>query len=171
MTPNSLSVTERLSLSNQFRILAGLNDNDAHYLVKAQILENGYSGLYGDVFQSIDEESTPDLTKEVHNILTMYRNINLAIARLTPEEAAELDLDRIRFKGFDGNHDSQYHLMVFMIEEMNLYAELRGTQLNSHGSSSLDTYRNMVNVYLDLRDNHGNQDYSKDDLQLFIDQA
>lgn len=169
MYPNSLSVTERLSLSNQFRILATLNDEDDHYLVKAEILENGYSGLYNDVFHSIDDETAPGLTKEVHDILTMYRNINIAIKRLEPEDAAGLDLDKIRFKGFDGNHDPHYHLMVFMIDRMNLYKELVGTELNSHGSSSMYNYRSMVALYLDLRDNHHNQDYSKEDLQRFIE--
>jgi len=50
MIPKTLTITERQILANQFRILSKLEDDTEYYEKRAEIVENGYTGQYGEVF-------------------------------------------------------------------------------------------------------------------------
>lgn len=143
-----LTKTERAMLANQNRILAFLDeDNSDNYLIKAQIAERGFEGLYDRLFEHIYEGVSEDVCMETHNILTMYRVINNCIETLTPEEKNNLDLNSIKFTGFDANNDDHYFFMKFIVNEVNLYEEYKNVNLNSHSMSSLGKYRKMLPIY------------------------
>jgi len=143
-----LTKTERALFANQNRILALLNENNsADYIMKAEILEKGYEGMYDDCFEQIYEGVSKEVCEETHDILNMYRVINNLIASLTPEDQATLDLEKIKFEGFDANNDKHYDFMTFLVEKAGLYNEYQNAYLNSHSRILLDKYKMMYEIY------------------------
>lgn len=138
---------ERTILANQFKILAQLDEGNAiSYIRNAEILEKGIEGLYEEVI--VSSEKIPfDICKETHEILTMYRVIENATAKLKEEDRSELDLNAIRFDGFDANNDPHYQFAKFIIEKMDLYESFQGRQLNSHTMASMRRYKRMLPVH------------------------
>jgi len=142
----NLTKTERLLLSNQFRILHHLTENE-YYSTNAEIVENGYAGLYDELFSPIFEEKPEAIYTETQLILHMYRVINNAYVRLSPEEQAQIAMDAIAFEGFDGNNDPHSGLITFLVEKKDLWDEYKDKYLNSHSSLSIRKYRRMLEVY------------------------
>lgn len=171
MLPKTLTIVERQILSNQFRILSKLEEDEREYYeTKAEILENGYTGKYNEIF-TVDHEETPiDICHETGDILNMYRHINGAILNLSPEEKAELNLERIAFEGFDGNNDPHYAYTYFMVEKMNLWREHQNMDLNSHNSLSIGKYKRML-AYVKERQAKAKYSLDKDDLIKLIEIA
>lgn len=149
MIPETLTVVERLSLANQFRILAKLHDDES-LLVNAEILEDGYTGRYGDAIRLRHNEVPLGICNETDEILNMYRRINNAIAKLQPEEKESLNLKKIEFEGFDANNDFHYGYMTFMVEKMDLWQEHRERNLNSHSMTSIMKYRKLLEFQRNL---------------------
>jgi uncharacterized protein YfbU (UPF0304 family) len=171
MKVTTLTPVERLTLANQFRLLAISDPDQAEsYENRIEILESGYTGEYNLLFQNFSDEGDPELSSELHGILTMYRYIDNAIARLTDQEKEQLNLDSIAFEGFDQNTDEHFGLMEFWVNHLNLYAEHREKYLNSHSQFSLEQYRAMLPVYEDLIGNNV-RDFTAADLQRFIDRV
>lgn len=153
MAEITLTTAERIILANQFQILANQDKSNAEdYNRSADILRNGYTGLYGHIFGDISEEQPESVTEETHNILSMFRWIDNNLPALTEEERAQLDLSALKFKGFDGNNDDHYHQTCFMVERLELYDELNAHALNSHSMSTLPHYHRMLAVYNDFVD-------------------
>lgn len=167
MIPETLSIVERQILANQFRILSKIEGNNEFYDTKADILEHGFTEKYHEVFDVNTEEIPFEICEETSQILNMYRRINHTIDILSKEEKTQLDLDTIKFEGFDANNDSHYHYMVFMIEKMNLWEEYKGNYLNSHCQSQLSKYRKMLGYQNHLLEND-QYDLKKKDLEHLI---
>jgi len=168
MIPKKLSITERQILANQFRILAKFDDGNNDYEGKAEILEKGYTGEYDSVFSSVIDKEVPfQICQETSEILQMYRVINNCIRSLSQEEQDSLELDRLEFNGFDGNHDPHYHYMKFLVEKMNLWDEYKETNLNSHSQYPLTKYRKMLE-YKKVVESHKRYDLTKDDLEKIL---
>ena len=146
MIPKKLTITERQILANQFRILSKLEDETEYYEKKAEIVENGYTGQYGEVFNVDQEEMDYNYCTETHDILNMFRYISNTIPNLTEEEKASLNLNKLTFEGFDGNNDEHYHYTRFMIEKQGKWAEHKELYLNSHNSMTISNYRKMLLV-------------------------
>ena len=145
-----LTPAERLILSNQYRILATIDKEDSKdYGNKAQIVENGYSGLYYKLFEHISEEVDAKVTEQTSDILAMFRIINWSIDSLSKEEKTQLDKSNLVFEGFDGNHDAHYSQAIFMIENLNVFQE---SDLNSHSQFTLPRYLKQLKVYNELYD-------------------
>ena len=164
MTEN-LTETERQILANQYRILAHLK-SDKSYEVSAEILERGFTGQYHSAFHTNSEEKSIEICNETSEILNMYRRINHSITKLTDEERAELDLEKIKFEGFDANNNDHYHYMKFLVEKMNLWQEHKDSYINSHSIFSLEKYRKMRDYEKQL-ENPNNIDIK--DLKKYID--
>lgn len=169
---DTLTIFERATLANQFKILSFLDTaNTESHLTDAEIFENGYTGLYSEALQHINsEETSRETCTETHDILTMFRYITNAVARLTPEEKAALDLKKIKFDGFDANNDDHYHFATFMIEKQEKYTEYADKEINSHSMASMIRYRRMLPVYKKILDNHI-YDFGVNELQQLIDVA
>ena len=167
MIPKTLSIVERQILANQFRILERIEDDKDYYRTKAEILENGFTGRYSEIFLLNNEEMPFEICRETSEILTMYRRINNSIATLSEQEKEEMDLDKIKFEGFDGNDDWHYHYMEYMVENLNLWKEHKGNYLNSHSSFPIEKYRKLLEFQNKaLRDK---MDLSKEDLEKMIE--
>ena len=167
MIPKTLTITERQILANQFRILSKLEDDTEYYEKRAEIVENGYTGQYGEVFLVDQEETDYNICRETHDILNMFRYISNSIPNLTDEERESLNLDKLTFKGFDANNDEHYHYASFMIEKLGKWAEHKEMYLNSHNSMTISAYRKMLPVYKKVLDSN-RYDFNFDDLKDLI---
>ena len=165
MKTEKLTKIERLQLSNQFRILHSLTEDES-YAIKAEIVEHGYEGLYDDIFETIYGGISEDICEETGLILHMFRIINNAYARLSDVEKEQIDVERIKFQGFDANNDQHYSYMKFLVEKMDMWDEHKNTYLNSHDSLPIRKYRKMLDVYNELGGD-SNNNYSVKELIRF----
>jgi uncharacterized protein YfbU (UPF0304 family) len=141
-----LSIVERTLLANQYRIRAKLEGGE-QFDKFADILERGYEALYPRVFEWIYDPTSVEVGEEVQDIFEMYRALGDAYRRGLAPPA---DAFHPEFDGFDGNHDPHYGIGSFLVEDMHLWAELKGRPMNSHSMSTIGTYREMLKNWLDL---------------------
>ena len=167
MIPKTLSVVERQILANQFRILERIEDDKDYYRTKAEILENGFAGRYYEIFLVSNEEIPFEICRETSEILNMYRRIGNSIATLSEQEKEKMDLDKIKFEGFDGSSDQHYHYMEYMVENLNLWKEHKGNYLKSHSSFSIEKYRKLLKFQNKVLEDK--MDLSKKDLEKMIE--
>jgi uncharacterized protein YfbU (UPF0304 family) len=168
MKIENLSVIERAILANQNRILACLiEENAEHYNHLADIAEHGYVGLYGDIFEHIFDEVSFEICNETFEILTMYCVIKNAVAKLSKEQLASIDLNKFKFEGFDANSDPHYSFMEFLIEKEDRYPELKDMYRNSHSGLTITKYRRLLEVY-HARTADSKYELSFDDLKEMI---
>lgn len=143
-----LTNTERLMLVNQFKILAKLNEEDeesAYYSKKAEILERGYEWYYDELLSS--EPLPREVSNETMDILDMFRQLDAYVDQLSPEQKANLDLEKLKFDGFDATNDKHYGFAKFIIEKDDRYNERKEMYLNSHTPTSIQKYRRMLPIY------------------------
>lgn len=151
-------------LVNQYRILALLDkQNSKDHAASAEIVENGYRGLYNRLTDPISDGHDASVTREIHEILSMFHVISNSIACLSDEDKDQLALDQLTFAGFDANNDEHYHELSFMVDKMGLYSDLREKYLNSHSEVNLPGYRRQLAVFNSVR--KPMQDLTLDDLK------
>lgn len=149
-----LSVFERLSLRNQYLLLAKLYPSEAqHYEQCCKIVEYGYELLYQNLTTAIDEEGVDhDDCREVIDILEMFRMLGNA-EKLLPADSP-IDREDLKFGGFDGNDEGpQFSLASFLIKDQGRWQESKIDDLNSHGPK-LKTYRQMLERWKASEDRH-----------------
>lgn len=136
-----LTKVERLTISQQLRILAAVDeDSAAEYNERALIIERGYVGLYDQVFDGLWEETEENVVDEVQDILDLYRAFDTFKRRGNALPSGHYS----EFQGFDGNHESSHHSVCsFLIDEQGNWAELKSRPRNSH-ATSLPSYRRML---------------------------
>lgn len=171
MIPETLSVVERQILINQFRILSKMEVNEESsedYDIQIEILENGYTEKYYEIFDVNPEEIPLEICEETSQILCMFRRINNATKTLSDEEKLELRLNELQFEGFDAGTDAHYHYMKFMVEKMNLWREYKNVNLKSNCRFQLKKYRKMMEYQNYLLEND-KYDFNAADLQTLIE--
>jgi uncharacterized protein len=144
MTDIKLTLTERLILANQYKILANIDNKFANsYEVQLKIVEGGFEGLYPSLFEHISETTfDKSIVEETYEILEMYRNLEPDLSN-----SKVLGSDKIKFQGFDANNDGHYIIMSILTGDMGLYGEYDDFDFNSHSSHSLKMYRKLLPVY------------------------
>jgi len=137
-----LTNTERALFANQFRILKGLNKDDdhlvQHYERLETIVERGYKQMYDHVLGELWNELPDEVSNEVFEILDMH----FAMLNSLGTNPSPVDLEKVKFKGFDANNESK-HLMFakFYTNDGEYYPDLR--IFNSH-MPTLERYRKML---------------------------
>ncbi len=102
------------------------------------------------------EEGTPDIVKEVLDILEMWSTIEYSYEQLTVDEKAVLKerakpFDKPKFEGFDGNNESEYMSTAsFLVNKLDRFDEFKGRNFNSH-CRSLDMHRRMLPTFFEVR--------------------
>jgi uncharacterized protein YfbU (UPF0304 family) len=148
-----LTQTERWILSNQLSLLAKLDPAlKDHYEESRNIIDNGYEGLYNHCIKHLCPEGetiSEDVSNKVFDILNMFRNITNSIRKL--EDTTGLDVEELRFHGFDGNEESDYLVFAefFCTEfEGGRYPEVVEylDSFNTH-YPILDSYNRMLEVW------------------------
>lgn len=136
MKPNSLSLTERLVLAQQSRILAAVDPEQREdHIFVAEVFENGFTAFYEEAFTVITPEFGKQDSDYVGTIMGIYFDIQYSYDnKLTEEERKEVG--SVTFLGFDGNDTQDIYRARFarFCMKHNRYASLKcmGSDLNSH---------------------------------------
>jgi len=164
-----LSRVERWILSNQFSILEILNPNEAaSYKEVREAIEQGYEFHYDGFTQYIydgDNIMTIDESLLVIDVLDTFSELQRAYQGLSDKSGIENG--RLRFFGFDGNHETKYmaYARYFCETGGGRFTSLDHSEdFNSH-APSLDRYRRMVEQWKVSSDKH---DLQKDDIVRII---
>ena len=111
---------------------------------------------YGIPFE---DQDTPEVVKEVLDILEMWSVIESSYAELSDDEKDLVEKEaspfgkKPTFKGFDGNNESEYMSTAsFIVNELERFEEFKGRNFNSH-SQSIDAYNRMKFVFEKIRKN------------------
>lgn len=142
---NSLTKIERLMLSNQYRILEKLHQDDEYekqgYARLAEIFEAGYASMYRHAMERISDQLPEETSAEVLSILDLHRAMLLSLG----EKPNPKDIERVRFEGFDANNEWTHLAFArFYANSGQRYPELQ--ILNSH-HSTLPRYRKMLSEW------------------------
>jgi uncharacterized protein YfbU (UPF0304 family) len=142
---------ERLIIVNQFRLLELLEkdkDSVAHYREMRKIVERGYSLSYHEVTENLWTEMPETECREVMDILDMFRVLKFSVDAL--DDKSGIDMQKVRFGGFDGNNESSYlGYAKFLTQEQGRWEELKDEVKNSH-SHRLGLYRPMLKKWREL---------------------
>ena len=132
-----LSKQDRVTLINQYRILAALNaDEKSHYMELIEVLESGYKIFYSMIDQWVADEMPEEECQFVLQILNLYRVIE--DKKRVSQDSRLLSHNFSFFRGFDGNQETEHMAFArFLIETQGKFQEqeqylLKNDNLNSH---------------------------------------
>ena len=138
----TLTLTDRLMLAHQLRILQCLYPEDDRSK-QLEIVERGYEDLYDELTNELDAPPDPAVAPEVYDIFDMFRSLHDSIAAL--EDKSGIDVDRARFEGYDGNHESQHHAFAeFVLKKRKHYNESWNAQYPHGGPPRLPSHARGV---------------------------
>lgn len=100
-----------------------------------------------------ETQETPEIVSEVLDILEMWNDIEYSFDKLSDEQKELIEKEAKpfgkdpKFKGFDGNNESEYMgVASFLINSLDRFEEFKGRYLNSH-APKLSAYHRMLSVY------------------------
>lgn len=166
---DSMGFFERNSLSLLHRILAhvvpeesnGVDGDREYQLMRAEILEEGYTGEYGYETAGFKTELSKRDCRRVSDILQMFRIATFSITALakagTPvSEQLSSDLE---FRGFDHNDALEGHMasyVKFLMRDGTRWTELQPQLERNDGGNShmplLDAYMRMLAEFRRIMD-------------------
>lgn len=153
-----LSKKDRLILFNQYKILEALYPEEADfYALNREIVESGYKIHYSDISQNISNEMNIEDSKEVLNILDMYRALYFSVEEYKKGVDKKYKGIEIKFPGFDGNSEAEQLVYAkFYLHKMQRFEELHHSgeypDYNSH-SYTLSQYRKMLEKWKSFGEN------------------
>lgn len=165
----TMRIVDRQVLSLLHRILGRVLPEDAndvdgdleYQLMRARILEEGYTGAYGYETAGFSTELSKRNCDRVSDILQMFRIITFSIDRLSKNGSpvSEELAHQLEFRGFDHNDSLEGHMagyVDFLMRDGERWTELK-PQLdkNDNGNSHsrvLDTYLRMLGEYRRIMD-------------------
>jgi len=115
------------------------------------------------------EQDDPDEVDEVFEILEMWVALEKSFEALKPNERQRLAKEarftdsKLRFEGFDGNHERQYGIATFIVKKLDRFDRFEGRSLNSH-MRSIDRYRQMLAAFKKVEPTISGKDLSVDQL-------
>jgi uncharacterized protein len=149
-TIKTLTPVERLQLVNQFRILEQLYpDEAAHYSELRDIITEGYTIQYGEVFGLIFDEMPWEECDYVYDVLDMHRVLIRSFEALKDKEG--LTEEDVKFQGFDGNNESKRLAFAEHLKKEGKWTETLGGYLNSHSISTMTRYPKMLTNFQPIR--------------------
>lgn len=137
----------RLSLANQYKILAKLYPEEAeHYNHCETVLRRGFVNHYSDLTEWIDDEMPTTESRHVLDVLQMFSDLSVSYHELSDKDG--IDPHDIRFPGFDGNEESAHlDYATYFIDDMKRFQSIsRGGGYNSHFPTR-GMYSRMLEVW------------------------
>lgn len=146
-----------LMLSELYDHLGIEGEIDPEFLRSAIFSDNLWSIPWKYTGIPFEEQETPEIVKEVLDILDMWSFIESSYGRLSDEEKQQLAEQAApfgkdpRFRGFDGNNESSYMgTASFIVNDLDRFQEFQGRDMNAH-MPSLDAYRRMLAAFQPIR--------------------
>jgi len=148
----NLTMMERIQLSNQYLILARLYPDEAKYYDGLrQIVESGYTLLYGELNGTISDEMSLGECNYVYEVLDMFRFLKISFRELKDKEG--LKPEDIQFPGFDGNNEATMLRFASFLKQQGKWEtplDVPG-DLNAHFPTT-QRYRAMLRKWHSLSD-------------------
>jgi hypothetical protein len=150
MKPSSISLTERLILAQQSRVLAAVDPKQREdHIFAAEVFENGFTAFYEEAFTVITPEFGEKDSDYVRTIMGIYFDIQYSYDnKLTEEERKEVG--SVTFLGFDGNDTLEIYRARFarfcMMHGQYESLKCLGSDLNSHMPVG-QKYADMIRRY------------------------
>ncbi|EJC3722574.1 YfbU family protein [Enterococcus faecium] len=150
---------QRLSLVNQFELLAKFDDqNRSYYERKIEILREGYEYHYDDeIWNELSDPLPEEDSRFVLDVLSMYRDINFSKKNLNSSDNQNIKLHATYFRGFDYNDPKEIKLAFyakFFIEKLDRFPELVSDKefdgFNSHQLMT-STYNKYLSNYKEVK--------------------
>ena len=141
-----------LMLSELYDKLGVEGEVEPDFIRSAIFSNNTWSIPWKYVGIPFDEQETPEVVKEVLDILDMwsmiersYENLSSEAKKFVEKEAYPFGKDP-KFPGFDGNNETEYMgTASFLVNDLDRFEEFKGRNFNSH-CPSIDSYRRMLSV-------------------------
>jgi len=134
----TLSVTERMILSNQFRIRALLSKDASekkafdHW---AELLEWGYESQYYLFEQNYFKTVPSSVTNEVFTIVSMYQDIEQSLKKLSSEALSQLNINELTFQGFNDNTE-HFAFLSFHLKHNPGYGSIKNLKQKGYKPTS-----------------------------------
>lgn len=126
---------------------------DPDFIRSAIFSDNTWSIPWKYVGIPFEEQDTPEVVKEVLDVLDMWTMIERSYENLSAEEKDWLEKEARpfgkdpKFSGFDGNYESEYMgTASFLVNDLDRFVEFKGRDFNSH-CPSIESYRRMLEVF------------------------
>jgi uncharacterized protein YfbU (UPF0304 family) len=145
MATVDLTDFERLSLANQFEILALLKKDTSCQLL-SDTLRNGNEWLY---HQELERHLHPLMSstdsEAIITVLTLFRSLNESYEKLADQSG--IDSKQIRFEGFDGSDEIQQLAFCDDLRRYGLFTETLNEKLLNAHTPMTEVYVRMVNQW------------------------
>lgn len=159
-----LTDTERLILSNQYQILAKL-ENDDQYAMMADTLRRGYKWLYDDYLEHLQPNLDNDKAEFVISVLALYSDLKGSYDDLTDKSGIEAR--DVEFPGFDGNNETDLMGFANFLGKHGRFEDVLNPKGNNAHMPTVDIYRRMLSCRHDMGD--VDHPYSKEQIQQLLD--
>jgi len=163
-----------LMLSELYDKLGVDGEVEADFIRSAIFSDNLWSIPWKYPVIPFEEQETPEVVKEVLDILDMWDFIEHSYERLSDKDKAYLEKEAApfgkspKFPGFDGNNETTHMgTASFIVNELDRFVEFKGRDFNSH-CPSLDSYRRMLSVFEGIRRNMNFNSLSARDLASIL---
>ncbi len=150
----NLSKKDRYIIANQLKILEKLDPEEADFYSKSRkAIEYGFKLHYSWIAEFIDDdEMNEEDSREVLDVLDMYRAMTFSLQRLKKENTnLSIKEEDVRFRGYDGNNETQqFSYVVYFISDLGRFEELKYESeypdFNSH-CPMIQTYKRMLAIW------------------------
>ena len=163
------SLTERLILANQYRIMELIDpESSDHYGRIQDALRSGYELEYANLvsgFLQGADAMTAEECREVFDILDTFRVLGRAYDAL--EDKSDIDEGDIRFAGFDGNHEKQYGYSHYLREQGKWDELMPHGAINSH-HATMHRYRPMAEAWKQTSRDRRYGELTRDDIERIV---
>lgn len=126
---------------------------DPDFIRSSIFSDNTWSIPWKYVGIPFQNQETPDVVKEVLDILDMWSRIEYSYSELTQQEKQQVEIaakpfgKNPKFPGFDGNNETEHMgAASFLVNELDRFIEFKGRNFNSH-FPSLDMHKRMLAAY------------------------
>jgi hypothetical protein len=159
-----LTETERLILSNQYRILEQLYPDEAElFALHRKAVEGGFVSHYKP-HMLLGEEVSEEVCREVLEILRMHRALKFSFQSL--QDTGGIEESQIQFRGFDENmepHQTAY--TGYLFDDPDRFDKLKQSGGYNSDTPMLERYRRML---LQWQDSEDQKNLTKEDLARIV---
>ncbi|MDZ4797684.1 MAG: YfbU family protein [Bryobacteraceae bacterium] len=153
----TLTPAERLQLVNQYRILEALYPDEAeHYAEHREIVAEGITIRYGELFGELSDEIDVIEGKYVCEVLDMYKMLLGSFLAL--EDKQGLTEKDVRFRGFDGHSESGRLALARHFEKLERWEDVLTGDIDSHTPSTIYQYPPMLERYQPMMERLASKD-------------
>jgi len=160
-----LTDAERLILSNQYQLLAKLEDDD-HYALMAETLRRGYKWLYDEYLeQSLWPNVDDDKAEFVVDVLDIYSAMKSSYGEL--EDKSGIEAREVEFPGFDGNNEADLMGFANFLLKHGRFDDVLNKGGNNSHMPTVEIYGRMLQAWRDMGE--PTYPYSKEQIRQLLD--